>query len=181
MTRVILLAACLAACAPRGGARTPGPDRDSAEWACEPRAKQSESKDGGASGRMDTFILREGGRVTCRHVDTNGDGRADLEQAFDGQGRPLRERFDLDYDGRFDRTDFFSNGQLVRRELDTNADGKIDIWELFDQGTLSRLEQDQDDDGKVDYWEFWERGVLVRIGFDPFGTGKPERVEQVRR
>lgn len=174
------LLACLvwAACAGREPpARTPA--AADPEAACATAGKTPRASDGDGNGKADTTELVLGGRVTCRIVDTNADGRPDLERAFDASGALLRLRLDVDHDGRFDRTESYQGGRLARRELDSNADGKVDLRLFFAGGELERIEQDQDDDGRVDYWEFYERGLLARVGFDPYGSGKPEKIERV--
>ena len=115
-------------------------------------------------GKAAIRTLSSGGRVTCRLVDADADGRPEIEQAFDATGALVRERFDLDGDGRFDRTDHLAAGALERRELDTNGDGRADVRLTFSRGQLARLEADEDADGRFDYWEEWSGGQVVRSG-----------------
>ncbi len=158
VTRSLLLC-CLAGCA-----AGPRPPVAGAPDPCDPRGRQVAIVGKSADGKPTVRTLSVAGRVSCRSSDANGDGQPELEQAFDPSGELIRERFDLDGDGRFDRTDYLLAGALERRELDTNGDGKTDVRLLYVRGQLSRVEADEDADGRFDYFEEWSGGQLVRSG-----------------
>ncbi len=160
LTRVLFLSLLLGGCLPRPKVRVPGVSGDP----CDARGRQVATIARASDGKPTVRTLSLGSRVTCRQSDADADGRPELEQAFDEAGALVRERFDLDGDGRFDRTDHLVRGVVERRELDTNGDGRPDVRLIFARGQLSRLEADEDADGRFDYWEEWRSGQLVRSG-----------------
>ncbi len=158
LTRV-LVALCLAGCLAK-----PRPVTGVGSEPCDPKGRQWATVARSIEGKPTVRALSLGGRITCRLSDADADGRPELEQAFDETGALVRERFDLDGDGRFDRTDHLVRGALERRELDTNGDGRTDVRMKYARGQLSRIEADEDADGRFDYYEDWSGGQLVRSG-----------------
>src|SRR5258708_19891182 len=67
--------------------------------------------------------------------DRNGDGRPDVWRSTDGAGRIVRVETDIDFDGRPDLEEIYSNGMLVRREIDRNRDGRFDPIQSYTPAT----------------------------------------------
>ena len=60
--------------------------------------------------------------------DTNGDGKPDRWEHYDGAGNILRAEADTNFDGKVDETAYFENGKMVKVEKDSDYDGKVDKW-----------------------------------------------------
>jgi hypothetical protein len=87
-----------------------------------------------------------------RTEDRNGDGRPDLWRVYDSRGRLVRVAIDTNFDGRSDVDEFFERDALVRRESDRNFDDRVDLVEDFDVGTHAHVRsiEDVDNDGTAD-------------------------------
>lgn len=116
--------------------------------------------------------------LTCKQVDLNHDGRLDMVDRFDGQGQLQATEFDLDFDGRFDKTVFFQNGKKVRSEQVLGFDGKPNQFEYYEGDRLARVEIDTNSDGRIDVWQYYENGKLDRIGYDSTGSGRVDKWER---
>jgi hypothetical protein len=114
-------------------------------------------------------------RRVREEADLNGDGKVDIVDWYDSDGKVFKETLDLDYDGKVDETVYFEKGQKVRSEADLDGDGRIDTWKYYEKGQLVRKERDVKGTGRVDYWEYWENGQIDRIGEDLDGDGSVDR------
>ncbi|MDP3276522.1 MAG: hypothetical protein Q8Q09_15095 [Deltaproteobacteria bacterium] len=115
------------------------------------------------------------GRLFCREVDANFDGRVDLTRFFDEQGRTRLVEDDYDFDGRVDVVATYQNGQVVSDILDTNFDGRTDTWRFYSEGRVVRQERDANNDRLVDMWEeFDAQGNVTRTLTDANGDGRPD-------
>ena len=87
-----------------------------------------------------------------RTEDRNGDGRPDVWQQDDDDGQPSEVRIDTNFDGRADVQQYYVHGTLVRRESDRNFDNRIDLVEEFDPTTHDHIRSvvDCDYDGSAD-------------------------------
>jgi hypothetical protein len=121
------------------------------------------------------------GRLEKITYDRNGDGRPDASAYMDGT-RITRAELDEDFDGRFDRWEFYAGAGasraaavLARVEQATRPDGRVSRWETYADGQLASAEEDTDGDGRPDKWETWEAGALRSMALDPAGRGTPDR------
>jgi hypothetical protein len=101
-----------------------------------------------------------------RHVrteDRNGDGRPDVWQDYDDKGQPTEVRIDTNFDGRSDVQEYYDKGRLVRRESDRNFDDRIDLVEEFDAATHEHVRSvvDCDYDGAADLLVLFHEGRPV--------------------
>jgi hypothetical protein len=166
---------------PKGGGGPEGPKVDMAR--CDQSGKRVQNMDTNGDGKPDVWKLyqvqKQNGQdvevLTCKQVDLNHDGKVDELVIFNDGGNRQMEKFDLDFDGKFDVTVFYEGGHRVREELDTNYDGKPDVWKFYEGDKLVRMELDRDHNGRVDQWEYFEGGHLDRIGYDESGSGQVER------
>src|SRR5262245_31414890 len=166
---------------PQGSNVPEGPKVDMAR--CDQSGKRVQTLDTNGDGKPDVWklyqIVQQGGQdvdvLTCKQVDLNHDTKVDEVVVFNDAGNRTMEKFDLDFDGKFDVTVFYEGGHRVREELDTNYDGKSDLWKYYEGDKLVRVELDRNYDGRVDQWEYFEGGKLDRIGYDETGSGQVER------
>jgi hypothetical protein len=152
---------------------------------CDPKASNHrvQNLDTNADGKPDVWKIygsvNVGGQnqevLLCKQVDLNHDGKVDELVVYNDNGTRVLERFDLDFDQKFDVTIFYEGGKRVREELDTNFDDKTDVWKFYEGDRLVRVELDRNHDGKVDTWEYFEGGKLDRIGYDTTGSGQVEK------
>jgi hypothetical protein len=98
-----------------------------------------------------------------RSGDQNGDGRADLWQRYDSQGRLVEIDRDTNFDGSADVEEYYVRGVLVRRESDRNFNGQTDLVEEFDIEThgQTRSVVDTDYDGAADLLVLFQDGRPV--------------------
>ena len=122
----------------------------------------------GTSGKEADLVL------VRKEIDVNFDGRVDVWQYFDEQGRVGKDEMDVDFDSRIDVVTFYDKGQVVRREINAEFDGPPDVYKHYDEGVLVRIERDSDNDGRIDTWEYYEGGALARVGQDRDGDGEAE-------
>jgi len=91
-------------------------------------------------------------RVSRREIeiDRDMDGRVDVVEHLDPDGRLLRRTLDNDGDGRLEISEYYdAGGRRVRAEVDVNGDGSPDRWIRL--GTdADRIEIDHDFDGTID-------------------------------
>jgi hypothetical protein len=137
--------------------------------------------DRNGDGRPDLFEVRTkdaanpDGTLLRRAQDLDFDGRLDVVETYDAQGRRSEEAFDLDFDGRTDITARYEQGELVRKELSHGADGATDAVQFYEKGHIVRIERDTNRDGRIDLWEYWEDGHIDRVGEDLDADGEVDR------
>jgi hypothetical protein len=107
-------------------------------------------------------------------LDLNFDNAVDVRRHFNASGNVVREEMDLDFDTKFDATDYYAEGVLYRRDVSLNFEGTPTIIKFYNDNKLTRKERDTDSDGKMDLIEYYENGKLVRIGEDRDGDGNPD-------
>jgi hypothetical protein len=102
-------------------------------------------------------------RRQIRTEDRNGDGRPDVWQDYDDRGQPTEVRIDTNFDGRSDVQEYYDHGRLVRRESDRNFDDRIDLVEEFDAATHEHVRSvvDCDYDGAADLLVLFHEGRPV--------------------
>jgi len=105
-----------------------------------------------------------------RKDDLNFDGKFDIEQ-FYTDGKLTLEKMDLDFDQVFDLVNSYENGLLSKAEFSLSPTGKTDMWLYYKEGKLIKKEVDRRHTGKPDYFEFYKDSKLERIGRDLDGDG----------
>jgi hypothetical protein len=139
------------------------------------------------------------GRLERIERDSNGDGKVDQISHHAGEKEPALIEIDSDFDGNFDRWEYYDHGRLVkigaarhgsapdmwscldaqgreeRREYDDDHDGKVESVHHLVNGHLARVEVDTDRDGRFDRWQLWSGGRLVGEELDTDGDGRPDR------
>ncbi|MBN1944198.1 MAG: hypothetical protein JW797_00925 [Bradymonadales bacterium] len=104
-------------------------------------------------GENDQWCYYDGGTNVLVRVerDIDFDGRIDLYEHYDRQGRLVEEEMHLDFDRRIDVVRYYRGDTLVRRELATGFDGRFTLAVQYDaRGEVLRIEQDTDGDGRFD-------------------------------
>src|SRR5262249_653945 len=98
-----------------------------------------------------------------RVIDRHGDGRPGTWRHFDVRGQVTEVDVDTNFDGRPDVEEYYERGLLVRRESDRNFNGQADLIEEFDAETHARTRSivDLDYDGTADLLLLFRDGQLV--------------------
>jgi hypothetical protein len=101
--------------------------------------------------------------ANTRTEDLNHDGRPDIWRSYARDGRIARVAVDTNFDGRSDVQEFYENGALIRRESDRDFDNQIDLVQDFDQTThkIIRSVVDVNADGVADLLVLFQDGRLV--------------------
>ena len=132
-------------------------------------------------GRIDVWMLFEGGAPVSRDLDENGDGKPDAWERY-ANGRMVSREVDRDGNGARDAFYVYQGDALVEERHDTKGDGSIDRIVHYSGRHLTRTEEDRSGDGAIDTWSSYgldERGreVVVRVERDTQGDGKPDSFE----
>jgi hypothetical protein len=100
---------------------------------------------------------------STRTEDLNRDGRPDVWRAYGRDGRIARVAVDTNFDGRSDVEELYENGILVRRQTDRNFDDQIDLVQDFDPSTrqIVRSLTDVNADGVADLLVLFQNGTPV--------------------
>jgi hypothetical protein len=103
-------------------------------------------------------------------VDTNGDGKPDIQRVFDkGSGKEVCRIGDLNHDGKPDLYEYFdASGAVRRREFCYDDTGVVNAVEHYDNGKLVAREYDAAGQHRIDTWDFFDPSVAP----DP-KTGRP--------
>jgi hypothetical protein len=110
--------------------------------------------------------------------DIDFDGRVDLYEYYDREGRVIEEEILLDFDDHIDVVRFYQGDGLSRRELSIGFDGSFTMIKHYDNdGNILRVEHDSSGDGQVDTWEYFENNVVVRTARDSDGDGAPDTMD----
>jgi hypothetical protein len=117
--------------------------------------------------------------LALKEMDVNFDTKVDMKIHYNKFGAVVKEVMDLDFDGKFDAIDYYTNGNLYKRELAMNFAAKANMWKFFSKGRMIRKERDTNRTGKPDLFEYYEKGRLIRIGYDRDGDGKPDDYDEV--
>jgi hypothetical protein len=68
----------------------------------------------------------------------------------DAGGKPTRQEYDDDGDGKVERAEVLKDGRIELVEVDGNRDGKPDRWQRWEGGRLQYEDLDIDADGRPD-------------------------------
>jgi hypothetical protein len=98
-----------------------------------------------------------------RTEDLNSDGRPDVWRAYGRDGRIASVAVDTNFDGRSDVEELYENGVLVRRQTDRDFDDQIDLVQDFDPATrqIVRSLTDVNADGVADLLVLFQDGTPV--------------------
>jgi len=98
-----------------------------------------------------------------RADDRNRDGRPDVWRSFDRHGRVARIAVDTNFDGRSDVEEFFDGGTLVRRQSDRDFNDRVDLVQHFDPSTRDVVKSvaDVNGDGVADLLVLFQEGEPV--------------------
>ncbi len=98
-----------------------------------------------------------------RTEDRNRDGRPDVWRSYARDGRVARIAVDTNFDGRSDVEEYYEDGALVRRESDRDFNDQIDLVQEFDRTTrkIVRSVSDVNSDGVADLLVLFQDGRPV--------------------
>lgn len=115
---------------------------------------------------------------STRTEDLNRDGRPDVWRAYGRDGRIARVAVDTNFDGRSDVEELYENGILVRRQTDRNFDDQIDLVQDFDPATrqIVRSLTDVNADGVADLLVLFQNGTPIFSKW--VSTGARDRLPQ---
>jgi len=102
-------------------------------------------------------------RRNVQTTDQNGDGRPDVWRHFNAHGQVTQVDVDSNFDGKPDIEEYYEHGVLVRRESDRNFNGQADLVEEFDVATHGQTRSiiDVDFDGSADLLVLFHDGRPV--------------------
>lgn len=111
--------------------------------------------------------------ASTRTEDLNRDGRPDVWRAYGLDGRIASVAVDTNFDGRSDVEELYQNGILVRRQTDRDFDDQIDLVQDFDPATrqIVRSVTDVDADGVADLLVLFQNGAPVFSKWIPAARG----------
>jgi len=98
-----------------------------------------------------------------RTEDLNRDGRPDVWRVYNHHGQVATVAVDTNFDGRSDVQEYYDDGALVRRESDRDFNDQIDLVQEFDAATRQsvRSVSDVDFDGSADLLVLFDGGRPV--------------------
>jgi len=105
-------------------------------------------------------------------LDRNLDGRTDAVNLFDARGRLASGRADDDFNGSFESTYRWRNGNIEYSESDTDGDGIADMRSYFDHGVIASTEHLHRHSGKPLRVEHFRLGKLVQAEIDTDADGR---------
>ncbi len=136
------------------------------------------------SGKINLVVFKKNDKKYLQKMDTDHYGVFDVEDAFDENGRMIRESVDSKKvkNGTYDDNYYYENDLLVKEVLDSNFDGKPDVWVTFKYNPDNSfkecvIERDGNYDGKVDEWHYTDnQRRVIRVEKDTNGDGKPDKI-----
>ncbi|WP_255516448.1 putative signal transducing protein [Luteimonas suaedae] len=124
-------------------------------------------------GIVETSYVHTGERLRRIEIDRNGDGTPDLVHFSDWRGRPVRDTYDDDFDGRMETRVRHRGVVWHETTTDDDGDGRIDYRAEATAGVLFR-ETWYDHEGREIKRIVYEGGLPVRGTFDSDGDGRPD-------
>lgn len=141
---------------------------------CDTDSKSAEKIDANGDGRPEIVKVMRDSREICRTYDLNFDGKVDRTTFYDEAGKVRRMESDFDRDNRVDEIVLYKGGVEVEKHRATTLDGKLDTWDFLEKGQVVRTERDETGDGVIDqWWEYPTRGCPM-IHVDTDGDGRPD-------
>ena len=101
--------------------------------------------------------------VDVRTDDQNRDSRPDVWREYDSRGELAKVAIDTNFDGRSDVEEYYQRGALTRRESDRDFNDQVDLVQEFDAttGASVRSVTDVDFDGVADLLVLFDQGRPV--------------------
>jgi len=78
-------------------------------------------------------------------------GRLASIMDYDDAGQPLRQRKDINGDGRFDLVFNYIDGEMSGSVRDTDNNGEPNVWETYEDNRMVEQKVDSDGDGIIDF------------------------------
>jgi hypothetical protein len=117
-------------------------------------------------GAADRWIYYNQAGALIKVGGTRKGGKPDFWVYQGPDGKPSRQEYDDDGDGRPDRAELLKDGRVTAVEVDADRDGKPDRWQHWEAGRLASEDLDTDNDGKPDRrLRYDAKGAVV--GVDP--------------
>jgi hypothetical protein len=115
-------------------------------------------------------------------TDYNRDGLLDEKWTYAANGRPLKLEVDRNLDRKPDYVALYDSRGLIRSaESDDDFDGVFETTHRFRDGNTEASETDTDGDGYADLRSYSESGVLDTVEYINPATGLPLRIEHYQR
>lgn len=129
-------------------------------------------KDSDGDGKIDRITCFDAfGKISRFEIDTNADGIMDSFQIYADEKLVRAER-DLDFNGKTDCIDYFTEGKRNRQER-LNGSGRISQITEFDENQQpSLVKKDTTGNGGFDTLYSFEKGSLILSTKDTDGNGK---------
>lgn len=90
-------------------------------------------------------------------VDTNGDGKPDIQRVYDGSKHELCRVTDLSHDGKPDLYEYFDDsGAVRRREFCYGDTREVNAVETYEAGKLVQRAYDTTGQHKIDTWDWFD-------------------------
>jgi hypothetical protein len=107
--------------------------------------------------------------LDVRTEDNNRDGRPDVWRVYNSRGQVATVSVDTNFDGRSDVQEYYAGGALVRRESDRDFNDQIDLIQDFDADTRQSVRSvtDVDFDGSADLLVLFDDGQPVYARWKP--------------
>ncbi len=119
--------------------------------------------------------------VSTDGVDYNGDGLLDENWTYSPRGTPVRLEVDRNLDKQIDYVgEYDERGLLKTARTDDNFDGKFETTLTFRNGNIEASRSDSDGDGYPDLTVYFRNGVQDTTEFINPSTGRALRVEQFK-
>ena len=111
------------------------------------------------NGFKELYVLKINDIISLQKTDNNKDGKYDVEEQYNEEGKKVQECVDMNSDGKMDDFYHYENDMLMFEELDTNFDGRFDQWVSFEYKEDHSIKEcviskDNNYDGKEDEWHY---------------------------
>lgn len=121
------------------------------------------------------WIYSPAGTLLSTEIDRNLDRRVDIRWDFDRHGHFYTGESDEDFDGTFESTMKYRNGQVYMTATDTDGNSVADMRFLFKHGVSIRGEYIDEDSGRPLRVDFYRLGKLVNAEVDTDRNGTLDR------
>jgi hypothetical protein len=114
--------------------------------------------------------------LRLKELDENSDGRVDLREHYNKNGRLTKSEEDNGNTGHLNIAWFYNDSEeAVRAEEDNNGDGRVDTWYFYQKNRLTAIEEDKNGDEKPDIWEEYDDAeALIKRKRDLDFDGNPD-------
>jgi len=124
-----------------------------------------------ADGILDEVWIYKNGRLQQTLVDRNLDGKDDLINNYNNRSLLISSKVDENFDGIFETTIHFQNGNAITAEADTNNNGIIDHRTKYKNGVIDTVELINEASGKVKKRQYYSLNKLVADDYDTNADG----------